>query len=138
MRSNWNRYPGGKQISTGRGERIRKWFQKRWGRTFDIGLTFRAVTFADHRSGWSGVNMHVGFGWWGFGRTILAWKNGPREDCRLVTLAEQISRTHAVGPSLERQEELEAEEKADERARMELFNKQLREWDARQQQTEGE
>jgi hypothetical protein len=94
MKTNWNRYPGGKQISTGRGEWIRAWFHKRWGRSFDVGLTFRAVTFADHRSGWSGVNMHVGLGWLGFTRTIMAWKNGPRENYTTITLAEQIRQTH--------------------------------------------
>ncbi len=127
-----NRYPGGKQVSTGRGERIRSWFRGRcFSRTFGFGVKFRAVTFADHRSGWSGVNMEVEFGWWGFTRTVLAWKNGPRQGIAVVTLAEQIRQTHSKGPTLEEQEDREAEEKADERARLELFDKQLKEWDAR-------
>lgn len=138
FQSNFHRYPGGKQISTGRGERIRAWIRKRADRTFMLGVTFRAVTFADHRSGWSGVNMEVGLGWWGFSRTVLAWKNGPPDNFRVITLAEQIRQTHRAGPSLEEQEAREAEEKADERARLELFNKQLKEYDARHQQPEGE
>ena len=75
----WNRSPGGKQIATGRGERIRAWFHKQKSHTFGFGLTLRAVTFADSRSGWSGVNMYLALGWWNFGWTILAWKNGPRQ-----------------------------------------------------------
>ncbi len=129
--TNWHRYPGGKQISTSRGERIRQWFHRRWSHAFEIGVTFRAVTFADSRSGWSGVKMDVHLGWWGFSRILLAWENGPRKNYVTITLAEQIRRDHKQGPSLEEQEEREAAEKADERARMELFDKQLKEWDAR-------
>jgi hypothetical protein len=138
LKSNWNRYPGGKQIATGCGDRIREWFYARCNHTFGFGVTFRAVTFADHRSGWSGVNMHVDLGWWGFARTILAWKSGSRKEYVVITLAEQIRRSHSMGPSLEEQEEREEAEKAEELARLALFDKQLKEYNARHPKPEGE
>ena len=82
--------------------------------------------------------MFVDIGWWSFNPTILAWKNGPRRPYVTISLAEQIRRTHSVGPSLEEQEAREADEKADERARLELFDKRLKEWDARHQSPEGD
>lgn len=136
--SNWNRYPGGKQIKTARGERIRAWFYKRTSHTFGFGLTFRAVTFADSRSGWSGVNAYLALGWWNFSCTVLAWKNGPRQNYYTITLAEQIRREHSRRPSLEEQEELEAKEKAEERARLEEFDKKLKEFDAQHQKPKDE
>jgi hypothetical protein len=127
----WNRYPGGKQISTARGERIKAWFHRRASHRFAFGVAFRAVRFADSRSGWSGVRMEIDLGYWSFSPTILAWKSPVPMSYYGVPLAEQVRRDHK---RLEDQEDAEAAEKADQRARLELFDKQLKEWDARHQQ----
>lgn len=130
-----NRSPGGKQVSTDRGERYAAWLRRRPDRRFAFGVAFRAVTFADHRSGWSAVWAEFSLGWWLFRVVLLRWPNKPYKEYRTISLAEQIRRDH--GPSLEETErkeaEREAEEKEAEKARLALFDKMLKEHEARRQ-----
>lgn len=127
----WRRSPGGIKISTGRGERAAAWLRRRMDRRFAVGVSARPVSYADHRSGWSAVVMEVSLGWWGVCWTLLRWRSRPYKEYRTISLAEQIRRDHPTGPTLEEQERLEDEEKADERARLALFDKMLKEHDAR-------
>lgn len=95
-----------------------------------FGIKLHAVTYADSRSGWSAVQVYVHMLFWTITFVPIKWRNGPPDNTRWVTLAEQIRQAH--GGTLDEQERREEEEKAEEKARMEKFDKELKEWDARQ------
>lgn len=123
-------------MKTERGERIRKWLRRRFDNNVSLGIKLMAVTYADSRSGWSAVQVQVFLVFWTITFVPIKWRNGPPDNYRFVTMAEQIRQTHSQGPSLEEQEAKEAAEKADEKARLALFQKQLDEWDAKHKESE--
>ncbi len=82
-----DRKPTGFTISTARGERIRRLDWK-----FGCGL--HRVWFADHRSGWSGINFHIYFFSWGWHWCIIRWQNPYKVHTPLYTLRQQIDDTH--------------------------------------------
>lgn len=116
-------------VSTNRGERLRTWFRRRHDRKIQFGIEIYPVTYADSRAGWSAVQIHLHLVFWTITFPVIKWHNGPPDSTRYITWAEQIRATH--GPSLDEQERREQEEEDDRRARMALFDKQLKEWDAR-------
>lgn len=112
--------------------------RRRFSNDISFGIKAQAVTYADHRSGWSAVQVRLHLVFWTITFVPIKWRNGPPDNYRYVTMAEQIRQVHSPGPSLEEQEEREAADKADERARLALFQKQLDEWDAKHQQPKSD
>lgn len=89
------RKPGvGVEVATGRGERIKRWFHRNRSHERSLGINARAVLFADSRSGWSAVQLTVSLIWWSCTLYPIRWRNPPREEFRVVTLAEQVRETH--------------------------------------------
>lgn len=81
--------PSGITISTDRGEKINKRLNCRFG--FEI----QRVTYADHRSGWSGIKLHLYLIWWYFGFGILRWKTRYKPLEATYTLRQQVEDTHS-------------------------------------------
>lgn len=96
------------RISTARGERWRKWFQRFRSHNIRFGLTVGAVTFGDS-SGQSAIRieLHLGIRTW----TIypIKWNTSRGEPLLTLTLAEQIKREH--GDQWEERDKQESEER---------------------------
>lgn len=84
----WRNTPTGVPISTALGERVGT---LRWR----FGCELHRVWFADHRSGWSGINLHLYFFGWNFCACVVRWKSPPRASVvRALTLREQVNAAH--------------------------------------------
>lgn len=149
METNWRKSPGGREISTARGERMRDWFRSkrrdRLNREFAFGFSVRAVTFADHRSGWSALLVNVDLGWWCFTFYPVRWKNGPSDadKYRIVTLAEQVAKEHGVklrtetmAERFKRLDEEEAKGREEQRTKLAEFQAELDAWEQRRKDKE--
>lgn len=66
-----------------------------------FGIELHKVRFADHRSGWCGINVGIWFGPWGFEKCFLRWRPPMVWDMPSVyTLQQQIHDTYGK-PDLE-------------------------------------
>jgi len=75
-------------ISTKTGERINHRFNCRFG--FEL----QRVSFADHRSGWSGIKFHLYLIIWYWGFCLVRWRTPPYTRETVYSLLEQVSNTH--------------------------------------------
>ena len=89
-----DRKPTGITISTKAGERI--------GRgDWSLGLRLRRVLFADHRSGWSGVMLHVSLVWRGWQVCVLRWRTPYKPVTPVYSLRQQVRDAHGDPPNEE-------------------------------------
>jgi len=85
---NWRKRPLGVTIPTWLGEASR---HGSWG----LGFSFRSVTYADHRSGWSGTQLRVQFLRWNWSVGVLRWQTPLHKPlASWLSLREQIQDTH--------------------------------------------
>lgn len=60
-----------------------------------LGLELQHVTFADHRSGWAGLKLHIYLVCWYFSFCLVKWRTPFRRvSDSIYTLAEQVRDTH--------------------------------------------
>jgi hypothetical protein len=75
-------------ISTETGEWIDR--QLNW----QLGLQVQRVTFADHRSGWCGIKLHIYLVFWYWSFCLVRWRTPPYTPIVIRSLREQITETH--------------------------------------------
>jgi hypothetical protein len=83
---NWRRKPTGITIPAA-------WLgQRRF--LFQLGLRFRRVWFADHRSGWSGINFAILLGFWSREWCVIRWRTPLKVSEPVYSLRQQIEDVH--------------------------------------------
>lgn len=75
-------------LTTKTGERINRRFNCRFG--FEL----QRVSFADHRSGWSGIKLHLYLIFWYWGFCLVRWRTPPYTRETVYSLQEQLRNTH--------------------------------------------
>lgn len=73
------------------GARIKELVRGEYGGQWLFGAKVSIVTFADRRSGSSGVRLDIGFGPWQREYYPLTWKNEPFRAVRMVSLREKLA-----------------------------------------------
>ena len=90
-----------------------------------FGCSLHQVRFADHRSGWSGLNFDLCFGPWRWSRCVLNWKSSIDLDSCLevLSLSQQIKRDHDRWSDYDRKI---ADQDADEDNLIDLYDKMIK------------
>ena len=125
--------PSGRKITMEKGERYTQWLRRQPGRGLHLGLTVRSVCYGDHRSGWSAIVLTLNLIWWSYTWRVFKWPTKYGSPVRVITLAEQLRKTHGPTDAELRQRELEEQaEREDEKAQLALAFKRIKEFTARQ------
>lgn len=106
-------------LTTKTGERIDRRFN------CQIGFEIQRVTFADHRSGWSGIKLHVYLIFWYWGFCLVRWRTPPYTTIVTRSLRQQIDETH--GDRWAEYDKRMAAQEAEEAAALDLQNKIVQE-----------
>lgn len=106
-------------LTTETGERIDRRFNCRFG--FEV----QRVTFADHRSGWCGIKLHVYLIFWYWGFCLVRWRTPPYTPIVTRTLRQQIDETH--GDRWAAHDAKMEDQEAEEAAALDLQNKIVQE-----------
>lgn len=106
-------------LTTKTGERIDRRFNCQFG--FEI----QRVTFADHRSGWSGIKLHVYLIFWYWGFCLVRWRTPPYTAIVTRSLRQQLDETH--GDRWAEYDKRMAAQEAEEAADLDLQNKIVQE-----------
>lgn len=70
----------GLQIRREAGNSLQEWVNdSSFSQARHLGLTFRCVTFADHRSGWNALRVTVGLIFWQFAFYPVRWRTEKKE-----------------------------------------------------------
>lgn len=113
-------------LSTETGEWINR------GLNCRLGLELQHVTFADHRSGWAGLKLHIYLVCWYFSFCLVKWRTPFRRvSDSIYTLAEQVRDTH--GDRWADYDARMAEDEADARQYLALQDKLITDYMRRNQ-----
>ena len=85
------------KLTTTAGERLRNRMRNptyRYGRTWGLGLEARCVSFADHRSGTSALQVVLQLGYWLWHFYPITWPTPRQPYVPVVSLREQLEQTH--------------------------------------------
>lgn len=96
--NNWRKKPTGITIPA-------TWMNFGGRLLWNFGIDVHKVRFADHRSGWCGINVSFNVGPWSFVRCILRWNPRTTAPEPIYTLQQQIQDTH--GDHIDNNQEIE-------------------------------